>query len=266
MVIRHGLDDRGGALRGVARFEDAASDEYALGSERHHQRRVRGSRDAAGSEVDDGKAAELAQFEEPRRGDLHLLRRLEYLVVPQRQHARNLRAHGAHVAHGLHDVAGPRLALRAYHRGALLDAAQRLGQIARAADERDAELPLVDVVNVVGGRQNFALVYVVYVERFEYARLRGVADAALRHDGDAHGALDFLNHPRVAHARDAARGAYVRRHALERHDRAGSRLLGYARLLRRSHVHNHAAAQHTREIPVELHSIFLFRHRSCSFR
>ena len=66
------------------------------------------------------------------------------------------------------------------------------------------------MVNVVGGRQNFALVYVVYVERFEYARLRGVADAALRHDGDAHGALDFLNHPRVAHARDAARGAYVR--------------------------------------------------------
>ena len=40
-----------GARRRIARLEDARADEHALGAEPHHQRRVRGRRDAAGREV-----------------------------------------------------------------------------------------------------------------------------------------------------------------------------------------------------------------------
>ena len=58
---------------------------------------------------------------------------------------------GAHVRDRVDDVAGAGLALRADHRRALGDAPQRLAEVRRTADERDGELPLVDVVLDVGG-------------------------------------------------------------------------------------------------------------------
>jgi len=55
------------------------------------------------------------------------------------------------VADGVHHVARPRVALEADHRRALGDAAERLLEVLRAADEGDAEVALVDVVRLVGG-------------------------------------------------------------------------------------------------------------------
>ena len=48
----------------------------------------------------------------------------------------------------------------------------------------------------------------------------------------------------IRHARDAAVAADVRRHALERHHRAGAGRLRDPRLLGRDHVHDHAALEH----------------------
>ena len=83
-------------------------------------------------------------------GHLQLLGGLEQLVGAQVLNATDLGVHHAHVAHGLHHVARAGLALGANHRGAFGDAAQRLAQVAGAADERHVELGLVDVVRVVG--------------------------------------------------------------------------------------------------------------------
>ena len=113
--------------------------------------------------------------------------------VPQ---AADLRADPAHVAHGLDDVAGPGLALGADHRRALADAPQRLAEVGRAAHERDLERPLVDVVGLVGRRQDLGLVDVVDLERLEHLRLGEVADARLGHHRDRHGLLDALDHQR----------------------------------------------------------------------
>src|SRR5713101_4432764 len=52
---------------------------------------------------------------------------------------------------------------------------------------------------------------------------------------------------RRSHPRDAAFLADVGRHALERHYRAGAGLLGDARLLGRSDVHDHTALEHLRQ-------------------
>ena len=95
-----------------------------------------------------------------------------------------------------------------------------------AADERDRELPLVDVMLEVGRRQHLGLVDVVDLERLEDLRLDEVADAALRHHRDRHRLLDLLDHLRVGHARDAALHPDVGRDALERHHRDRARLLG----------------------------------------
>ena len=136
--------------------------------------------------------------------------------------------------HRFHDVAGARLALGADHRRALGDPAQRLPQVARAADERHLEGVLVDVVLLVGRSEHLALIDVVDAQRLQDLRLDEVTDARLGHDGDGHRLHDLLDQRGVAHARHAARRADVGRHALQRHDGHGAGLLGDPRVIRRS--------------------------------
>ena len=165
-------------------------------------------------------------------------------VVVEALQAADLAGDRAQVADGLDDVAGAGLALGADHRRALADAPQRLAEVRRAADERHLEGPLVDVVGLVGRRQDLGLVDVVDLERLEHLRLGEVADARLGHHRDRHGLLDAADHLRVAHARDAAVAADVGRHALERHDGAGAGGLGDLRLLGVDDVHDDAALEH----------------------
>src|SRR5258708_21422572 len=66
--VRGGRDDRLGTLQGVLGLEDAGTDEDAIHSKLHHQRRVRGRRDAPGGEVDDRKAAETLALARPVAG------------------------------------------------------------------------------------------------------------------------------------------------------------------------------------------------------
>ena len=65
---------------------------------------------------------------------------------------------------GLDDIAGTGFALGADHGRPLGDPPQRLTQVAAAADERDLESMLVDVVLLVRRGQHFALVDVVDAE------------------------------------------------------------------------------------------------------
>ena len=138
----------------------------------------------------------------------------------------------------------PGLALRADHRGALGDPAQRLAEVAAAADERHGERPLVDVELLVGGRQHLGLVDVVDAERLQDLRLDEVPDPGLRHHGDRHDRLDLLDLGRVGHPRDAALLADVGGHALERHHGARAGVLGDLGLLGRGDVHDDAALEH----------------------
>src|SRR6266571_3597518 len=116
----------------------------------------------------------------------------------------DLRPDLAHVGGRVGDVAGTGLALRADHRGALGDPAQRLAQVRRPAHERHGESPLVDVVRVVGRGQHLGLVDVVHAERLEYLRLDEVPDAGLGHHRDRHRVDDAVDQVRVGHPRHAA--------------------------------------------------------------
>ena len=190
-------------------------------------------------------------------GDLEFLGGFKELVLAQGGDARDLLVDLPHVVHGLHDVARARLALRADHGRAFGDAAQGFAEVARAADERHAELRLVDVVDVIGGREDFALVDVVDLDGLQDLRLDEMADAAFRHDRDGDGLLDALDHRGIAHARDAAGRADVGGDTLERHDGAGAGGLGDLRLLRRRDVHDDAALEHLGELLVEFILILL---------
>ena len=189
-------------------------------------------------------------------GDLELLGGLIELVLPQVLDPADLGVHGPHMAHGLDHVAGARLALGADHGRALADPAQGLAQVPGAADEGHLELPLVDVIDVVGGGEHLALVDIVDLDGLEDLGLREVADAALGHHGDGHRLLDALDHPRVAHAGHAPRRPDVRRDALQGHHGAGPGLLGDPGLLRGGHVHNDAALEHLGQLFVQFISAF----------
>ncbi len=149
--------------------------------------------------------------------------------------------------HRLDDVATAGLALRADHRRALADAPQRLAQVAAAADERHAEIVLVDVEVLVGHRQDFALVDAVDAELLQDLRLGEVADAALGHDRDVHRGHNRGDHLGVAHPRHTALHANVRGDPLQRHHGHRARVLGDPRMLDRDHIHDHAAAQFLHE-------------------
>ncbi len=180
-----------------------------------------------------------------------LLGGLVHLVVAQGDEFADLLVHGAHVAHGLDDIARARLALGTNHGRALGDTAQRLAQVLRAAHERHVELVLVDVVHVVGGAEHFGFVDVVDFDGLQDAGFGNVTDAHLRHDRDGHGFLDALDHGRVAHAGDATGSADVGRDTLERHHRACARVLRDLSLLGGGDVHDHATLEHLRQILVQ---------------
>ena len=97
------------------------------------------------------------------------------------------------------------------------------------------------MVHIVGGREHLALVYVVYLDRFEYLRLDEVPDTHLRHYGNGNGVLYLRNHLGIGHARNAALFAYICGHAFERHYRDRARALRYLRLLGVGDVHDNAA-------------------------
>ncbi|CAM0904951.1 unnamed protein product [Alopecurus aequalis] len=243
-VMGDGLHDGAGAARGVAALEDARADEDTVAAELHHEGRVCGRGNPAGGELDDGQAAELLGLHDEVVGRGDALGVGEDLVVVHAAEGADIAHDGADVADGLDDVACASLALGADHGGALADAAEGLTEVAAAADEGDAEVVLVDVVGVVGEREDLALVDVVDADGLEDLGLDEVADAGLSHDGDGDGALDLADHAWVGHAGDAALGADVGGDALERHDGAGSGLLSDTRLLGVDDVHDDAAAQH----------------------
>src|SRR4051812_27256227 len=106
---------------------------------------------------------------------------------------------------------------------------------------------LVDVVGLVGRREDLGLVDVVDLERFENLGLGEVPNPRLRHHRDRHRLLNLLDDAGACHPRDTARGADVGRHALQRHYGHGAGVLGDLRLLGRGHVHDHAALEHLGE-------------------
>ncbi len=145
---------------------------------------------------------------------------------------------------GVGDVSGAGFTLRADHGRAFVDATERFTEVGGATHEGSGELPLVDVVGVVGRGQDLGLVDVVDAEALQDLSFDEVTDACLGHDGDADGGDDAVDHVRVAHARDAALCANVCGDPLECHDGDGAGVFGDLGLLSGDHVHDHTALEH----------------------
>ncbi len=133
-------------------------------------------------------------------------------------------------------------------------------KIARAAHKRHFVPPLEDVIFLVGRRQHFTLIDVIHAHGFQHLRLGKVADARLGHHRNRHRGHNLLDDLDGRHAGHAAFFANVRRHALQRHDGRGARVLGDLGLLGRGDVHDDAALQHFRQAHFQFHLLIIFPH------
>src|SRR5688572_27526242 len=167
VVVRGRLDDRLRVSLGVLALEDAGADEDCLRPELAHEAGVRRGGNAARTEVGDRQLTQLRGLLDDVVWGAKLLGCGEQLVRAHGLELSDPLLHGTHVAHGLDDVAGSGLALGADHGRALADAPQRLPQVAAAAHERHLEVVLIDVVLLVGRREDLGLVDVVHLERLE---------------------------------------------------------------------------------------------------
>ena len=166
------------------------------------------------------------------------------LLVAQHREGLHLFYDLPHVLDGVHHVAGTGFALGANHGRAFGDAPQGLAQIARSADKGSGEGVLVDVMELVGRGEDFALVDEVDSQMLQDLGFGKVPDTRLGHDRDGDCADNLLNQARLGHARHSALGADHRRHPFQRHDRGSAGPLGDDGLFGAHHVHDDAALKH----------------------
>ena len=210
----------------------------------HHHGRVGGRGHAAGSEQHDGQCARVGDLAHQLVGGAELFGGDVELVRAQALQRRDPLRNGADVAGGLRDVAGAGLALGADHGRALAHPPQRLAEVGGPAHEGDGEAVLVDVVDVVGRREDLGLVDEIDLELLKHLGLDEVPDTGLGHDGDGDRVDNARNKIGITHAGNAALGSNVGGDALEGHDGNGSRVLGDTGLLGRDDVHDDAALEH----------------------
>ena len=161
------------------------------------------------------------------------------------------------MAYSLNNVACAGFALSPYHGSALVDPAESLAQVLCAAYEGNVKGGLVDVVLVIGGGENFALVDVVYFNGLEYLSLSKMTDTALCHYGDRNSFLNALYHLGVAHSGNAACCTDIGRYSFQRHNCAGTCCLGDLCLLGSGNVHYNSALEHLGKVLIKLVS-FVF--------
>ena len=145
------------------------------------------------------------------------------------------------MTHSLHHVASARFALCTNHGSTLIDATQSLSQILGTTHKGYLELPLVDMIYIIGRTEHLALVDVVYLYSLQNLCFGEVSNAALGHHGNAHSLLNALYHLGVTHAAHATSRTYVGRNALQGHHSTCTCLLRNSRLLRSRYIHNHSA-------------------------
>ena len=152
--MKRGLDDGLGSLDGVTGLEDARPHEHAVGAKLHHERRVCRGGDASRGEEHDGQPARVSDLLHQVVRGLKLLGRDVQLVLRHRGERADLPEDLAHVGDRVRDISGAGLALGPNHRRALGQPAQGFAEVCGAADEWHGELPLVDVIRVVGRRKH----------------------------------------------------------------------------------------------------------------
>src|SRR3989338_1364310 len=249
--MRDRIHDSLRALPRMTALEYSRANEDAIDAQLHAERGVGRSRDASCGKIDYRQSSELCNSKEELRRDTVLDRSFFYflhlLLFQKFLQLGNPASDRANVPDRLDDISAPCFALGPYHRGAFIEPAHRLTQVARAANEAHGERGLVHVEFLIGGREDLALIDVIHLERLKYLRFGKMSDAALGHHGDGYRLLYFPYHCGVRHSRDAAVSADIRRHALQSHDRHRPRLLGYFRLLGIRDIHDDAAFLHARQ-------------------
>ena len=233
--------------RGILGLEDSRTYKDRFCAKLHHQRRVRRGCHTAGRKVRHRQLSGLRDFDHqiircPKLSGLG-----HQLFTRQQLQAAHTAAKGAQMTHGLYNIAGTGFTLGSDHRGALADAAQRLTEIAAAADKGYTEVLLVNMESIVGRGENFALIYEINAQSFEDLCFNKMSDSTLGHHRDCDRFLNVLDYPRIGHPRYASGGSDICRNAFQRHDSLRAGVSCNLCLLSVGDIHYHATFEHFRQ-------------------
>lgn len=165
---------------------------------------------------------------------LALIKKIDYLCSHKKfvrihvTKATNIAVDSASVSYSFNDVACSGLALCSKHRSTFGYATEGFSQISASADKRHFEVVLVNVILLVGHRQDLTFVNIIYLYGFQNLRLNEVTDADLTvksislsglfklamssesdekylcHYGDGDGRSNLVDHGWIAHACDTS--------------------------------------------------------------
>ena len=124
----------------------------------------------------------------------------EQFILPHALKLCDRAVHFAHMADRLYNIAGSRLAFGSDHGSTFVDTAKRLAEISCTADERNLEVSFIDMVDIVGRRENLALIDIVDLDCLKHLSLHKMTDPAFCHDRNRNCLLDAADHFRVAHS------------------------------------------------------------------
>mmetsp|Transcript_2980 Transcript_2980/g.6762 ORF Transcript_2980/g.6762 Transcript_2980/m.6762 type:complete len:274 (+) Transcript_2980:275-1096(+) len=241
------LHNCSGTLLGVLRLEDSTANKHTVDTKLHAQSSICGGGDPASCEIHNRQSAELLDFLHQIYRSIYVLGKCEYFSVVEVHELLNLPLHSSNVFNSSQHISCSSFAFGTNHRSAFRNSSQSLPQIAAAADKRNLEWILVDVVFFVCNRQHFGFVNVIDFDCFKNLRLDKMTNAALGHYRNRHRLLDGFDHLGVGHSRYSAILSDVSRNFLKRHHSAGARFFSDASLLRVHHIHDYTTFQHLRE-------------------
>ena len=228
----------------IAGLEDAGAHEYTISTELHHESGICRGGYTTGDQQRHRQSTSFSDLRNQVVGRLQFLRRnVELIAVirPDRLKSCDLTGDLADVLGCLGDITRAGLALGADHRRTLIDATQGLTKIGCATDKRDPKGTFVDVIDVISWAEHLRFVNVVHTQVLQNLRFHGVANPGLRHDRNVNSIQDSLDQIRIGHAGHATLRADICWDALERHHSRCACIFSNLRLLRRDHIHNHAA-------------------------
>ena len=145
------------------------------------------------------------------------------------------------MSYRLYHISRSRLAFGTNHGSTLCDSAKCLPKVFGSTYERNLELALVNMVNIISRRKNLALINIVDLDCFQNLCFHKMSDSAFCHNRNGNCFLDSFDHFRVAHSGNAACRADVCRNALQCHNGTGTCFLCDFCLLRCGNIHDNSA-------------------------
>ena len=153
---------------------------------------------------------------------LKLLGCFKEFVFTHTSDAGDFTVHFAHMADCLDNIASTRFSLGTDHGSTFIDTSQSFPKIFGTTHEWYFEFSLINMVDIIGRRKNFAFIDIVNLQCLQNLGFCKMTDTTFGHNRDGYRILNLLNQLWIAHTRYAAGRTDISRDTFQCHNSAGT--------------------------------------------